>query len=109
MKAINLSKPGEVSCIELPKPVPKPGEALIRICSAGICGSDIGAFRGTNTLVSYPRIIGHELAGIVEEISENNPKGLKAGDKVIVCLLYTSWLLSPFSLFLPHSCSSSHT
>lgn len=84
MKAINLSKPGEVSCIELPKPVPKPGEALIRICSAGICGSDIGAFRGTNTLVSYPRIIGHELAGIVEEISENNPKGLKVGDKVIV-------------------------
>lgn len=84
MKAINLSKPGEIACVELPKPIPGPGKALIRICAAGICGSDIGAFRGTNTLVSYPRIIGHELAGIVEEIPDDNPKGLKAGDKVIV-------------------------
>lgn len=84
MKAINLSQPGEISCIDIPKPTPKDGEALIRICAAGICGSDIGAFRGTNTLVSYPRIIGHELAGIIEEIPADNPKGLKPGDKVIV-------------------------
>lgn len=84
MKAINLEKPGEVSCVELDKPVPGKGEALIRIVTAGICGSDIGAYRGKNTLVSYPRIIGHELAGIVEEIPEDNAKGLKVGDKVIV-------------------------
>ena len=84
MKAVNLGKPWEVSLIQKEKPVPGPGEALIRIMSAGICGSDIGAFRGTNTLVSYPRTIGHELAGIVEEISEDNPKGFKPGDKVII-------------------------
>lgn len=84
MKAVNLEKPWEVSLIQKEKPVPGPGEALIRIMSAGICGSDIGAFRGTNTLVSYPRTIGHELAGIVEEISEDNPKGFKPGDKVII-------------------------
>lgn len=84
MKAINLSEPWKVSMADIEKPVPGPGEALIRIVSAGICGSDIGAFRGTNNLVSYPRIIGHELAGIIEEIPENNPKGFKVGDKVIV-------------------------
>ncbi len=84
MKAIKLEEPRQVGCVELEKPVPKEGEALLRIVTAGICGSDIGAFRGTNKLVSYPRVIGHELAGIIEEIPADNPKGLKVGDKVIV-------------------------
>lgn len=84
MKAVKLEKPREIALVELEKPVPGPGEALIRIKTAGICGSDIGAFRGTNSLVSYPRVIGHELAGIIESIPEDNPKGLKVGDKVIV-------------------------
>lgn len=57
MKAINLSEPWKIAVKELEKPVPKEGEALIRVISAGICGSDIGAFRGTNNLVSYPRIM----------------------------------------------------
>ncbi len=84
MKGVKLEKPWEVGVVELEKPVPKEGEALIRIMTAGICGSDIGAFRGTNGLVTYPRVIGHELAGIVEAIPEDNPKGIKAGDKVII-------------------------
>lgn len=84
MKAVKLETPRNIALVELEKPVPGPEEALIRIKTAGICGSDIGAFRGTNSLVSYPRIIGHELAGIIESIPEDNPKGFKVGDKVIV-------------------------
>ena len=45
MKAIKLQEPRQVDCVELEKPVPGPGQALIRIKTAGICGSDIGAFR----------------------------------------------------------------
>lgn len=84
MKAVILHEPGKVEVIDLPKPQPKEGEALIRIISAGICGSDIGAFRGTNGLVSYPRVIGHELAGIVEEINGANPLKLAPGDRVVI-------------------------
>jgi threonine dehydrogenase-like Zn-dependent dehydrogenase len=84
MKAIKLEQPREIGLVELEKPVPGPGEALIKIKAAGICGSDIGAFRGTNSLVSYPRVIGHELAGVIESIPEDNTKGFKVGDKVIV-------------------------
>lgn len=83
MKAVRINEPKNVVLADIEKPTPKAGEALIRIITAGICGSDIGAFRGTNNLVSYPRIIGHELAGIIESIPEDNPKGLKIGDKVI--------------------------
>ena len=85
MKVIKYAKPWDVACVEQDKPTCGKGQALIKIMTAGICGSDIGAFRGTNGLVSYPRVIGHELAGIIEEIdSDNNPKGFKPGDEVII-------------------------
>jgi len=83
MKAIKINKPYKINMIDTKKKEPKSGEALLKIKSAGICGSDIGAFRGTNQLVSYPRIIGHELAGEVISIPENK-KNIKAGDRVIV-------------------------
>ncbi len=84
MKAIKYEAPQMVECVEIPMPERKPDEALIKVKAAGICGSDIGAFRGTNPLVSYPRIIGHEIAGEIMEISPGNKRGLKAGDKVII-------------------------
>lgn len=84
MKAVYLEKPWNVGLCDAKMPEPKPGEALLRVKSAGICGSDIGAFRGTNGLVSYPRIIGHEIAGEVISIPEDNKNGIKPGDHVIV-------------------------
>lgn len=84
MKAIYMEKPWEIAVADIEQRPLKEGEALIKIRSAGICGSDIGAYRGTNNLVSYPRVIGHELAGEILSIPENNPKGLKVGDKVTV-------------------------
>ncbi|MEM1483311.1 zinc-binding alcohol dehydrogenase family protein [Oscillospiraceae bacterium PP1C4] len=83
MKAVNINEPWKVELVDVARPEPKAGEALIKVRSAGICGSDIGAYRGTNPLVSYPRIIGHEIAGEIMSIPENS-KGLKVGDKVIV-------------------------
>lgn len=84
MRAIYLKEPWNVSCIDIEKTEPKEGQALIKVRSAGICGSDIGAFRGTNPLVSYPRIIGHEVVGEVVSIPSENKRGIKAGDHVIV-------------------------
>jgi threonine dehydrogenase-like Zn-dependent dehydrogenase len=87
MKAIRLEKPWEVACVDVAMPAARDGMALIRVKAAGICGSDIGAYRGTNGLVSYPRVIGHELSGEVvsaPEGPEGNPRGIKAGDRVVV-------------------------
>ena len=84
VKAIKFEEPWKVQCIDIEKPEPKEGEALIKVRAAGICGSDIGAFRGTNPLVSFPRIIGHEIVGEVLSIPEDNARGIKAGDRVIV-------------------------
>lgn len=84
MKAIKLAGPWQVDCVDIEMPIRKKGEALIKVKAAGICGSDIGAYRGTNGLVSYPRIVGHEISGEIVEIDADNKKGFKPGDRVVV-------------------------
>ncbi len=83
MKAVYMKEPWSIEVKEIEQRPLEKGEALIAIKAAGICGSDIGAFRGTNGLVSYPRIIGHELAGEIISVPEDDTSGLKPGDKVV--------------------------
>lgn len=83
MKAVYLEEPMKVKMVEIEKPVRQAGEALIKIISVSFCGSDVGAYRGTNPLVQYPTVLGHELAGEVVEIDDNEA-GIKAGDRVII-------------------------
>ena len=84
MKAVMIEKPWAIKVVEREVPQLKDGEALIKVKAAGICGSDIGAFRGTNNLVSYPRVIGHEIAGEIVALKGDNPKGFSVGDRVVV-------------------------
>lgn len=84
MKAIKLERPQKIACVDIEMPIPAKGEALIKVKAAGICGSDIGAYRGNNPLVSYPRIIGHEIVGEIVSIPMDNSRSLKVGDRVIV-------------------------
>jgi len=83
MKAVLLNSPKTIGIKDVEPPSRKEGQALIKVKAAGICGSDISAYRGVNPLVSYPRIIGHEVAGEIIEIDENS-KNLKVGDHVIL-------------------------
>ncbi|ULO10221.1 zinc-binding alcohol dehydrogenase family protein [Paenibacillus sp. 19GGS1-52] len=59
------------------------GSALVRIQRIGICGTDLHAYKGKQPFFTYPRILGHELAGIIEEIGDNE-LGLQAGDQVSI-------------------------
>ena len=83
MKAVCLSAPGEIALVDLPEQRRGRDEVLVRVRSAGICGSDIGAYKGVNPLVSYPRIIGHEVAGEVVEVAPDETL-FKAGERVII-------------------------
>ncbi|MDQ2081480.1 alcohol dehydrogenase catalytic domain-containing protein [Xanthobacteraceae bacterium Astr-EGSB] len=55
---------------EVPKPVPARGEALVRVLSAGICGSEIHAYHGRHAKRVPPAIMGHEVCGVVEALGE---------------------------------------
>lgn len=83
MKAIYLKAPREISVANVPEPQRAGNEVLIKVRSMGICGSDIGAFKGTNPLVKYPRIIGHEIAGEVLAVPNDEPE-LAVGDHVVI-------------------------
>ena len=83
MKAAVMYGQYDIRIEERAKPVPLEGEAVIKVKTAGICGSDIHFYDGSHPYKNYPRVYGHELAGIIDEISGNN-KGLKKGDKVVI-------------------------
>jgi 2-desacetyl-2-hydroxyethyl bacteriochlorophyllide A dehydrogenase len=62
------------------KPALKPGHAILKIARIGICGTDLHAFEGTQPYFSYPRILGHELAGQLV-VAEGAP-GFEMGEMV---------------------------
>ena len=68
MKALCITAPQATDYRELPRPVPGPGEVLLRVRYVGYCGSDLTTYRGLNPLVSYPRIPGHEVSGTIEAL-----------------------------------------
>lgn len=84
MKAVQIVKPEHLEIVELEKPViDDKNNVLIKMTAAGICGSDVGIYHGTNAAATYPRIIGHEMVGRVAEVGAN-VQNLKPGDRVIV-------------------------
>ena len=84
MKAVQIVSPENLQVIEMEQPViDKENNVLVRMTAAGICGSDVGIYHGTNAAATYPRVIGHEIVGVVEETGEGVTT-LKRGDRVIV-------------------------
>lgn len=84
MKGIQIVKPGELKIIEMEKPhIDEKNNVLVQIKAAGICGSDIGIYHGTNAAATYPRVIGHEMVGEVVEVGANATR-VKVGDRVII-------------------------
>lgn len=81
MKAVYVEEPGKIELVEMEKPIPKKGEALLKIKYCGICGADVATFTGNQPFTTYPRIPGHEFSAEIIEIEENN-LGLKVGDIV---------------------------
>lgn len=65
MRAISCPEPGQLVLIDLPEPELKPGWVRVGIRHIGICGTDYHIFEGTHPYLEYPRIMGHELSGVV--------------------------------------------
>jgi threonine dehydrogenase-like Zn-dependent dehydrogenase len=75
MKALVLQKPGKAAIETVPDPVPTNGEVLLRVRMVGFCGSDLNSFRGMNPLISYPRILGHEVSATIIQGHSTLPAG----------------------------------
>src|SRR5215472_5591138 len=67
MRALVLHKPGQADLETIADPVLTDTNVLLKVRMVGFCGSDLNSFRGFNPLVTYPRILGHEVSATVVE------------------------------------------
>jgi L-iditol 2-dehydrogenase len=81
MKAIWLYGKRDVRLVDAQKPSKNPDEALIRVRSCVLCGSDVHQWDGRRFSGPYPQAFGHETAGEVVEVGAD-VRGLAVGDRV---------------------------
>ena len=84
MRALLVERPGEAHVVDLPVAEPAPGEVLVRVEAAGICGSDLELVEGTRppAYVRYPIVPGHEWAGTVAGVG-SDVTNVSPGDLVV--------------------------
>jgi threonine dehydrogenase-like Zn-dependent dehydrogenase len=84
MRALVVERPGASAVRQVPEPVPGPGEVLVEVAAAGICGSDLELLDGSRpaAFVAYPVVPGHEWAGRVLAAGPG-VQGFAPGDPVV--------------------------
>src|ERR687889_1319378 len=84
MLALVVDRPGASAVRQVPEPIPGPGEVLVEVAAAGICGSDLELLDGRRpaAYVRYPVVPGHEWAGRVLALGPG-VGGVAPGDPVV--------------------------
>jgi len=75
--------------VELPKPVPREGELLIKVSACGVCHTEIDEIEGRTPPPVYPVVPGHQVVGIVEQ-TLGNKTSIKQGDRVGIAWIYSA-------------------
>ena len=67
MKAFRMEAAGVAGVAEVPEIAAKVEEVLLQVKMVGMCGTDLNTYRGRNAMVTFPRVLGHEVAAVVVE------------------------------------------
>lgn len=105
MKAFQVNAPLDYRIAEVEAPLAAAGEALVRVAYAGICGSDMHIIHGDNAFVRFPRITGHEFAGVVEAVGEG-VEAVAVGDRVCIDPVISCGDCYPCRIGRPNVCSA---
>lgn len=85
MKALRWHGKGDIRCDTVPDPIiEEPRDAIIRVTSCAICGSDLHLYNGFIPGMEDGDILGHEFMGEVVEVGADSRHTLKVGDRVVV-------------------------
>ena len=87
MLTVICETPGTLRAEQRERPMRGEGEVLVRIKRVGVCGTDLHIFTGNQPFLQYPRVMGHELSGVVEEAV---PGGRLAVGDVVYVMPYLS-------------------
>ncbi|SFP90029.1 zinc-binding alcohol dehydrogenase family protein [Parafilimonas terrae] len=80
MKSLICVEPGSIKLSDETLPTLQPGYALLKVKRIGICGTDLHAFEGTQPYFKYPRILGHEVSAVIEDVDPAS--GFEKGEAV---------------------------
>ncbi len=84
MRAVTWEGLRDVRVTDVPDPrIEEPGDAVVRITSSAICGSDLHLYEGLGTVPSPGDVLGHEALGVVEEVGAE-AGDLAPGDRVVI-------------------------
>src|SRR5947199_9075391 len=84
MKAVTFHGKRDVRVDEVPDPaIEQPTDAVIRVTSSGICGSDLHLYEVLAPFMEEGDILGHEPMGIVEEVGPE-VSHIQVGDRVVI-------------------------
>ena len=97
MKALYFD--GKLSLRDVPKPQPQPGEALIRVLLAGICGTDREILKGYSGFHGIP---GHEFVGRVVECADSSWLGQRVVGEINLACGHCSWCAKGLGRHCPH-------
>jgi 2-desacetyl-2-hydroxyethyl bacteriochlorophyllide A dehydrogenase len=82
MLTVICETPGTLRAEDRPMPLRGDDEVLLRVKRVGICGTDLHIFTGNQPYLNYPRVMGHELSGVIEDAPAGSD--LSPGDPVYV-------------------------
>jgi len=104
MLAISVAAPHDLRVIQTDPPAAGAGEVLVQVLRAGICGSDLHIYHGANPFARYPRIIGHEFAGVVIAVGAG-VTSVSEGDRVVVDPVVSCGHCYPCRIGRPNVCA----
>ncbi len=95
--------PFEVQEVDLAPP--GPGEVLVRVAASGLCASDLNALDGKRALAPFPAVLGHEAAGVVEQVGEG-VRRLRPADHVVLSILPSCGRCAACASGRPNHCTT---
>ena len=109
MKAVVVNEPGNATLAEIPEPTNGSGETLLQIRMIGLCGTDLNTFRGKNPLVTFPRVLGHEVAATILQAGSGITDNLRKGTAVTLAPYTACGQCASCLRGRPNACTSNQT
>lgn len=105
MESVVIQQPNKLVIEKRELPLPAKGDVRVNVKIAGICGSDSHIYRGHNPFAQYPRVIGHEMFGVIDAVGEGVDKK-RIGERVAVDPVISCGNCYPCSVGKPNVCTS---
>jgi 2-desacetyl-2-hydroxyethyl bacteriochlorophyllide A dehydrogenase len=106
MKAAVLENWFDLQLKDIPIPVPGKDEALIKVISAGVCGSDITVYKGKHMTATVPTVLSHEILGRIESLPEGYDGPFTVGQRVLMNPIISCGKCAACRRGLPHVCEN---